>query len=228
MEPSQGALGQRILAATTQAGLPLSEQQADGLAQYLLMLNRWNRVHSLTAIEGLEEQIHKHLLDSLVAADKVKNRLDLAAAQTVADVGSGMGVPGIVWALVMPQSRFALIERQQKKSAFLRHVVGQLGLADRASVIAQDVRDLAGKNAYGLITSRAFAAFDEFLSLTVGISRPGTCWAAMIGRQNNLVSEQTLLKMNRDQAEILIDPPIPLEVPGVAGDRHLLIARRQA
>ena len=227
LEPSREALGRKILATTGQANLPLTQQQADGLAQYLLLLNRWNRVHSLTAIEDPEEQIFKHLLDSLVAADVLLKIPNLPPATSIADVGSGMGAPGIVWAVVMPQSHFALIERQQKKSAFLRHVIGQLGLADRVAVVAQDVRDLAGKKAYDLITSRAFAAFEDFLSLTLGISKPGTCWAAMLGRQKNLVGEQTLLKMDRNKAEITVEPPISLVVPGLVGDRHLLIARRQ-
>ena len=226
-ESSQEDLARKILAATLGAGLRLSQQQADDLAKYLLLLNRWNRIHSLTAIDGLQDQILKHLLDSLVAASVLQKNLDLPADACVADVGSGMGTPGIVWAVVMPQSRFALIERQQKKSAFLRHVIGQLGMADRVAVVAQDVRDLAGKKAYDLITSRAFAAFDEFLSLTVGISAPGTCWAAMIGRPKGLVCEQTLLEMTKYQAKILVDPPISLAVPGLVGDRHLLIARRQ-
>ncbi len=228
IEPSREALGGKILAATGRANLQLTQQQADGLAQYLLLLNRWNRVHSLTAIEDPEEQILKHLLDSLVAADVVLKIPNRPPTTSVADVGSGMGAPGIVWAMVMPQSRFELIERQQKKSAFLRHVIGQLGMADRVAVVAQDVRDLAGKKAYDLITSRAFAAFEDFLSLTLGISRPGTCWAAMLGRQKDLVGEHTLLKMDRKKAEIIVEPPISLVVPGLVGDRHLLIARRQA
>lgn len=227
-EPAREDLGRKILAATSKAGLQLSQQQTEDLAQYLLLLNRWNRVHSLTAIDDFEEQIPKHLLDSLVALDALQKRPDLPFAQTVADVGSGMGAPGIVWAVVMPQSRFELIERQQKKSAFLRHVIGQLGLASRVAVVAQDVRALAGEKPYDLITSRAFAAFEEFLSLTVGISKPGTCWAAMVGRQNEFVSEQTLLKMNKEQAKIVVNPPISLVVPGLVGERHLLIARRQA
>jgi len=227
-EPSQEALGERIFAAAAGAGLRVSDEQARALAHYLLLLNRWNRVHSLTAIEDLEQQILKHLLDSLVVAEVLLKRPDLPLSGTVADVGSGMGAPGIVWAVVMPQSRFDLIERQQKKSAFLRHVVGQLGLAGRVAVLAQDVRELSGKKAYDLITSRAFAAFEDFLSLTLGVSRPGTCWAAMIGRQKNFVGEQTLLKMNRDQAEIILEPPIYLAIPGLVGERHLLIARRRA
>lgn len=227
-ESSQEDLAWKIAAASLEAGQTLSRQQADDLAQYLLLLNRWNRIHSLTAIDNVEDQILKHLLDSLVAASMLQQSIALPADASVADVGSGMGAPGIVWAVVMPQSRFELIERQQKKSAFLRHVVGQLGLADRVAVIAQDVRQLSGKKAYDLITSRAFAAFDEFLSLTVGISRPGTCWAAMIGRPKELVCEQTLSKMTKYQAKIHVDSPISLAVPGLVGDRHLLIARRQA
>jgi 16S rRNA G527 N7-methylase RsmG len=138
-----------------------------------------------------------------------------------------MGAPGVIWAAVMPESRFSLIERQQKKAAFLRHVIGQLGWADRVEVIESDVRDLWGKLRADLITSRAFADVEAFFSLTAGISGPGTWWAAMAGRQVKKVSEHLLIKMGKQSIELETYPALRLEVPGLFAERHLVLARRK-
>ena len=99
-------------------------------------------------------------------------------------------------------------------------------LVGRVQVAEGDVRQLWGRRCYGLITSRAFAGLEEFLRLTVNISEPGTLWAAMIGRPKKDVSEQLLLKMNSQTVEIHLQNLIPLHIPGLSAERHLLIARR--
>jgi len=225
--PGQGELDRESVGlACAEAGVALSGDQVDLLGRYLELLNRWNRVHSLTAIDEPREQLIRHLLDSLIAEQALTGAVGSLVGVHVADVGSGMGSPGIVWAAVMPESKFDLIERQQKKAAFLRHVVGQLGWGGRVQVAEGDVRQLWGRRCYGLITSRAFAGLEEFLRLTVNISEPGTLWAAMIGRLKKDVSEQLLLKMNSQTVEIHLQNLIPLHVPGLSAERHLLIARR--
>ena len=222
-----GPADERVSAACASAGFALSVPQAAMLRRYLELLNRWNQVHSLTAIESPEEQVTKHILDSLAAWQAALQACGGFANGLIADVGSGMGAPGVVWAAVMPESRFALVERQQKKAAFLRHVIGQLGWADRVRVIESDVRDLSGKLRADLIASRAFADLQSFLALTAGISAPGTWWAAMTGRQNKEVSEQLLIKMAKQIIELRTSPAIRLDVPGLSAERHLILARRE-
>ena len=222
-----GPADEWVSAACASAGFALSAPQAAMLGRYLELLNRWNQVHSLTAIESPEEQVTKHILDSLAAWQAALQACGGFANGLIADVGSGMGAPGVVWAAVMPESRFALVERQQKKAAFLRHVIGQLGWAGRVRVIESDVRDLSGKLRANLIASRAFADLQSFLALTAGISAPGTWWAAMTGRQNKEVSEQLLIKMAKQIIELRTSPAIRLDVPGLSAERHLILARRE-
>ena len=222
-----GLAEEQIAAACLSAGFGLSPHQAAMLGRYLELLNRWNQVHSLTAIESLDEQVTKHILDSLAAWQAVLQTCGGFANGLIADVGSGMGAPGVVWAAVMPESRFDLIERQQKKAAFLRHIIGQLGWADRVKVIESDVKGLSGKLRADLITSRAFADLQSFLSLTAGISGPGTWWAAMTGRQDKKVSEHLLIQMANKSLELQTWPAIRLDVPGLFAERHLILARRE-
>lgn len=203
----------------------LTELQCEALAEYLRLLNHWNRVHSLTAIEDLDQQIRRHLIDGLSVWPEIIKKFGQNPEIRVADVGSGMGVPGVLWAIVMQKSEFDLIERQQKKAAFLRHVAGRLGLSSRLRVVAQDVRAHRAEPRYDLITSRAFAALPDFLSVTQSIAGPGTRWAAMVGRLNPEVSEPKLIKINNKDGGFVVDEIIPITVPGLAEDRHLIWAR---
>jgi 16S rRNA (guanine527-N7)-methyltransferase len=221
------AVSTQLTRAWQDAEFPLSEPQKEDLAKFLALINQWNRVHSLTAIEGLEEQVTKHLLDALGGWPLIEKAFGRQPAISVADVGSGMGVPGIVWALVMPQSRFDLIERQQKKAAFLTHVVGRLGLVGRVRVVGKDVQHLQPTQPYDLITSRAFAALGDFVRLTWNLSSPQTKWAAMVGKinkngnLNNSEHSQTLPKGAQiEKIEVVI-------VPGLEAERHMTWIGRQ-
>lgn len=228
--PTSPALARQIQQAwqPPSPSFALSDAQSESLAAYLGILTHWNRVHSLTAIEDPGQQIQRHLMDALSVWPEVIRRFGEDPAIRVADIGSGMGVPGIVWAVVMPKSGFDLIERQQKKAAFLRHVVGRLGLAPRVRVVETDVRHHAVEARYDLITSRAFAALPDFLALTQGIAGPNTWWAAMTGRLNKEVSEHKLVKKDNKDKGFVVEEVISIAVPGLSEERHLIWARGAA
>lgn len=216
----------QLTKAWTQLEFPLSDNQKADLVRFLALMNQWNRVHSLTAIEDPAEQVTKHLLDALSAWPLIERTFGRQPKICVADVGSGMGVPGIVWALVMPQSRFDLIERQQKKVAFLIHAVGRLGLLGRVRVVGKDVRNWQPTEPYDLITSRAFAALGDFVRLTWNVSSPQTRWAAMAGKFNKdgiyVGSEPSQTLPNGAQ----IEKVEVVTVPGLDAERHMVWIRR--
>jgi 16S rRNA (guanine527-N7)-methyltransferase len=224
------ALASALSDAWQKDGFPLTQGQVSDLVGYLSLLNRWNRVHSLTAIQSGPQQVQRHLLDALVVWPELVRRFGSDPAIRIADIGSGMGVPGIVWSIVMPQSHFVLVERQQKKVAFLRHVIGRLGLSKRVSVASQDVRDVTAEHPFDLITSRAFAALPEFIRLTQHLSGPGTQWGAMVGKAppEQEVSEHLLLKMNNKVGGLSLEEVVPLKVPGLSEPRHLVWIRRSS
>lgn len=198
------------------------------LARYLALLNRWNRVHSLTAISEPADQIRRHILDALVVWPHLARRFCNTAPIHIADVGSGMGVPGVVWAIVMPSARVDLFERQQKKLAFLRHVVAQLGLSSRVRVIAGDVRRSRVNVHYEVISSRAFAALPEFLAATIPLCSERTVWAAMVGRLDRNISKHSLITMAPPYKDMTVEDVISLNVPGLMAERHLVWIRRAA
>src|SRR3982074_2198816 len=109
------------MTAALVAGLSALELDADlatrtMLAQYIALLDKWNRTHNLTAIRDPEQMITHHLLDSLA----VLAHLPQQACLRVLDMGSGGGLPGIPLAIARPDWRVVLLDSNHKKAAFLR------------------------------------------------------------------------------------------------------------
>ncbi|MGH8032145.1 MAG: 16S rRNA (guanine(527)-N(7))-methyltransferase RsmG, partial [Luteimonas sp.] len=104
------------------AALGLAAALAAPLLAYLALLDRWNRTYNLTAIRDPREMVAKHLLDSLAMHAHVRD------LETLADLGSGAGLPGIPLAIALPELRVTLVESAGKKVRFLREAVRTLRL----------------------------------------------------------------------------------------------------
>jgi len=112
-----------IIEGARELGIELSPEQAAKLVRHLDLMDEWGERMNLTAIRDREQQITKHVLDSLSV-------LPYLHGGRVADVGSGAGFPGIPLAIAAPEVHFALIESTGKKCRFLEHVRDALGLVN--------------------------------------------------------------------------------------------------
>jgi 16S rRNA (guanine527-N7)-methyltransferase len=125
-------------------------------AAHLNLIQETNRQFNLTRITGPREAAIKHVLDSVIPW-----RL-FADARHVMDAGTGAGFPGIPLALVLPNTRFTLVESTQKKARFVEAAVTALGLSNIA-VRAERAEDLGVGS--GMITARAVAPVSRALGL---------------------------------------------------------------
>ena len=107
-----------------QYGFPLTRHQAAQFEQYRDALLRWNEQINLTAITDKVEVIHKHFLDSL----GVLEHIALKDGDTVMDIGTGAGFPGIVLKIYVPDIRLTLVEASKKKGSFLTFLIAKLNL----------------------------------------------------------------------------------------------------
>ena len=105
-------------------GFPLTTHQAAQFDQYRDELLRWNARMNLTAITNKNQIIHKHFLDSL----SVLEHITLKKGDTVIDIGTGAGFPGIVLKIYVPDIRLTLVEASKKKGSFLKFLIPQLNL----------------------------------------------------------------------------------------------------
>ncbi len=155
-------------------GTPLSRETAARLVGFLDLLYRWNRSARLTAI-ARRDAVRLHLLDSLSALPL------LEGAESLADVGTGGGLPGIPLAIVNPQVHVWLIESKRRRCSFLRHVLSEMSLTN-CEVVEGDAGALR-KCAPGFsgAIARAFARPPEFLEVASGIVEPGGIAVVMGG-----------------------------------------------
>lgn len=181
------------------------------LLAYLALLDRWNRTYNLTAIRDPREMVGKHLLDSLA----MHPYLD---AGSLADLGTGAGLPGIPLAIAKPGLRVTLVESNGKKARFLREAVRTLGLSN-ARVAETRAEALDEPGAYDAITARALATLPLIIELGGHLLKPGGRLLAMKGA----VPDDEIAGLS---AGWRVETVHPLTVPGLAAERHLVVVGR--
>ena len=193
------------------AALGLDRALSTPLLAYLALLQRWNATYTLTAIRDPREMVTKHLLDSLAMAAHV-------ADGTLADLGTGPGLPGIPLAIAKPGLTVTLVESNGKKARFLRAAVRELGLAN-AAVAESRIEALDRPGAFDQITARALATLPQIVALGGHLLKRGGHLLAMKG--------------TRPDDEIAglpdawwLESVQPLTVPGLAAERHLVVVAR--
>ena len=191
-----------------QMGIALPSAAQEKLLAYAALLYKWNKTFSLTAMREEEKAVSHHLLDSLAVLPHVP-------AGTLLDVGSGGGMPGIPLAIVLPELAVTLIDSNSKKTAFLRQAAIELRLSN-VNVHCGRVEQYHPSLPFSAITSRAFAELTDFVVLSRHLLAADGVWLAMKGV--------------RPEAEIAALPAgvrvravHPLQVPGVEGERHVVI-----
>lgn len=169
----------RLTAAAGALGLVLSDGQRSQLLRFLAELARWNNTYNLTALRDPQAMLTHHIVDCLAAVPSVKQWAAGRQGLKVLDVGSGGGLPGLVWSILMPEVEVTCVDAVGKKAAFVRHTAGLLGLNVKA--VHARVETLAEPQ-FDLITSRAFSSLDDFTRLTRNALAPGGVWLAMKGK----------------------------------------------
>lgn len=147
-----------LKAALDNAKRVVTDTQAEKLHHYLVLLEKWNRVHNLTSVRTLSEMIPAHIIDSLQV-------LPFVQASRVVDVGTGAGLPGIPLAIMLAKTTFVLVDSNQKKLSFVEQAIQELSLPN-VSVVHARVERYQPEQPFELVVSRAFASLPTFLSLS--------------------------------------------------------------
>lgn len=190
---------------------PAEPWHLQALQTYVEELLRWNRQTNLTAITAPEEVVPKHILDSLAALP----RQPLGA---VCDIGSGAGLPGLIWALFDPQLEVTSVDARTRKVAFQNHVARLLGLRNFRAIHAR-IEDVPQQFPY--LTCRAFAGLTRMLELVEARLAPGGRMLALKGPG----VEEELSALDESMWRYTI---CPLQVPGLSAQRSVVVLQRAA
>jgi 16S rRNA (guanine527-N7)-methyltransferase len=212
-------MSDRLQILTTSAeelGLALSAEQCQTLLRYLDLILKWNKVYNLTALRDPAEALTHHLIDSLSAVLPLQKHLaTLAPGARLLDVGSGGGLPGVVFAICCPELSVSCVDTVGKKAAFVQQAALELKLRNLRGIHAR-VESLT--EPYAVVSSRAFASLLDFTTWSQAALAEQGVWLAMKGKHPD--AELAALPATVDVFHVE-----PLTVPGLDAERCIVWMR---
>lgn len=208
---TRAALADTLAAGITALDLDIVPAAQQRLLDYLVLVEKWNKAYNLTAVREPAKMLTHHLLDSLAVLPHVRG-------SRVLDVGSGAGLPGIPLAVAQPQWQFVLLDSSHKKTTFLRQAVIELRLSN-VGVVCDRVEHGAPAQSFDTVVSRAFSDLPEFIALAGNACARDGVMVAMKG----VYPHEELAQV---PADFKVCSVVPLNVPGLAAERHAAILQR--
>ena len=188
---------------TEKRGIPLEDAFFDQCEKLAVLLKEWNAKFNLTAIDEPEEVYEKHILDCLVPLAHE------TVAGSAADVGSGAGFPGLVWAMALPNTAFTLIEPTAKRCRYLEEAVRVLNLKN-VQVVNRRAEEYAAeaRETFDVVTARAVANLPVLSELCVPLVKTGGYFCALKGPQGNEEASEAafaLKKLGCGEPKVIFD-----------------------
>ncbi|WP_026437683.1 16S rRNA (guanine(527)-N(7))-methyltransferase RsmG [Acidovorax sp. JHL-9] len=212
-------LHQQLQAGAEALALDLNEGQIGQLMDFLALLQKWNKVYNLTAVRDPQEMMTHHLLDSLAAVAPLRRQAaalqqgGVVAEVKLLDVGSGGGLPGVVFAICCPEVDVSCVDTVGKKAAFIQQAAVALKLRNLHGLHAR-VETLA--TPFDIISCRAFASLPDFVNWSrSALAASHGVWLAMKGKH----PEDEIAALPADVQVFHVEQ---LAVPGLAAERCII------
>lgn len=195
--------------------ITLTNDKLDKLQKYYEILITENQKYNLTAIIKQEDVYLKHFYDSLTLTKIV----DLNT-QSLCDIGTGAGFPGIVLKIVYPTLKLTLLDSTEKKCKFLQKVIDSLELKDievineRAEIFSKENREK-----YDIVTSRAVAPLKHLLEYSIPLVKVNGFYIAMKGE---ITKEAENIEIYYKKLDIIEDKILTFQLPFEKSTRSLI------
>lgn len=198
-------------------GIVLTEKQKSQLEEFYNILIEENKKINLTRILEKEDVYLKHFYDSLTIVKVV----DFSKINTLCDVGSGAGFPGIVLKIVFPNLKVILIDSLQKRVNYLNRTIKSLGLEN---IKAIHTRSEDYKETFDLVVARAVARLDKLINWCSHLIGKNQLFVAMKANvDDELVGiDKTLTKNN-----CLVENIEKFNLPKENSNRALVVIRKK-
>lgn len=189
--------------------IELTEQQLEQLNKYYELLLEYNKVMNLTGITELEQVYLKHFYDSLT----IQKVIDLTKEETLCDVGTGAGFPGLVLKIVFPNLKVTLVDSLNKRIEFLKTVIKELKL-ENIEAIHVRAEEFAIKNRekYDVVTSRAVAPLNILLEYSIPILKVNKYFISYKGNiSQEIIESKKALEILDSKIEKIEEFNLPIE-----------------
>ena len=201
------------------------------LTKYIEEIELFNPAYGLVKVKDRRELVVKHIFDSLAPINILRSRALGAGSRcmpnkTIADIGSGAGLPGIPLAVCMDDAEFTLVERMGRRAGFLRNTVAVLGLSN-VKIEEADMGKLSIPEKFNLIVFRAFKPLNSgILKGLLRLLAPGGIIASYKGRRQTIEEEMEQVLGKRQAQDSCARSSweiVSLNVPFLDEERHLVL-----
>ncbi len=201
-------------------GLELTTRQIEQFTIYLRELKRWNKTYNLTTVTEPLEVASKHFLDSLnyLAA--------LDGAEEVLDLGSGPGFPGLPLAIVLPQTKFVLLDARRKKTIFLTFTSQKLGLENVEIIhlhLSQGNARTVFERCFPAMITRAVTILRDVVPVASSLLAPHGCLLFTDAHPDRQEIERELGKW----PDLFLEKLEKTQLPGRAPDLYIGTIRKK-
>ena len=209
---------EEFLQALLELNITLTSHQQFQLNKFYQLLIEWNKKINLTRITQEEDVYLKHFYDSLTIVKAV----DLSKKETLCDVGSGAGFPGIVLKIVFPNLKVTLIDSLQKWVNYLNSIIKELDLTDIEAIHS---RGEDYKQKFDIVTARAVANIEKLLTYTMHLVSKDGMFIAMKGNIDDELTKSVIEKINKKYDLVTVNR---FYLPKEKSNRSLVIIKNKS
>ena len=189
--------------------IELTNKQLEQLNTYYELLVEYNKVMNLTGITEKNQVYLKHFYDSLT----LKKIIDPTKEETLCDIGTGAGFPGLVLKIVFPNLKVTLVDSLNKRIEFLKTVIQKLNLEDIEAIHAR-IEEYASINRekYDIVTSRAVAPLNILLEYAIPLLKENKYFISFKGNISEEINEsKKALQTLNSEIEQIEEFKLPVE-----------------
>lgn len=209
---------EEFIEEVTKLGIQMSEDKMQKLQEFYSMMLEWNEKINLTRITEEKEVYLKHFYDSLT----IQKVVNLNKVETLCDVGTGAGFPGIVLKICFTNLKVTLIDSLQKRVNYLQEVIKKLDLKD---ITAIHTRGEEYKGQFDVVTSRAVANIEKLVNYTMHLVAQEGIFVAM---KANVEEELTREVRQKLEKKYTIDQLEKFYLPKENSIRTLVVMRKKS